>query len=181
MDLDPEIHSGYAAASRHKRDNDTMRIVQLLASPVHRYRGRPANGPAPAPPGEVVEEILIREGLGIVGDRYFGRPAHRDAAVTIIASESLPPGADLTQVRRNILVEGIPVDDLVGTILVLDSGAGPVRLRVNRPANPCAWMDVSIAPGAWRALRGKGGVRCTPLSDGVLRTGPVNASAEVEK
>ena len=148
-------------------------IVQLLASPVHRFEGRPADGPAPAPPHELVDQVQIRAGLGIVGDRYFGRPAHRDAAVTVIAAESLPPGADLTHVRRNILLRGVAVDELVGRTLVLDSGDGPVRLAVRRPANPCAWMDVTMGPGAWRHLRGKGGVRCTPLNDGTLRVGPV--------
>lgn len=37
-------------------------------------------------------------------------------------------------------------------------------------------MDVTIAPGAWQALRGKGGIRCTPLNDGVLRVGPVQVT-----
>jgi MOSC domain-containing protein YiiM len=155
-------------------------IVELLASPLHRYEGRPIDGPAPAPPGELVDEIEIRAELGIVGDRYFARPAHRDAAVTLIAAESLPPGAGLAQVRRNILVRGVPVDDLVGSILILDSGDGPVRLDIRRPANPCAWMDVAIAPGAWRALRGKGGVRCRPLNDGRLRVGPVAVTVEAD-
>jgi hypothetical protein len=153
-------------------------IVELLASPVHRYEGRPADGPTAAPPGELVDEIRVRAGLGIVGDRYFGSPAHKDASVTVIAQESLPPGADLTQVRRNILVSGIAVDDLVGSVLILDSGDGPVRLHVKRRANPCAWMDVVIAPGAWRALRGKGGVRCRPLNDGILRVGPVEFAVQ---
>jgi hypothetical protein len=70
----------------------------------------------------------------------------------------------------------VPVDDLVGQVLTLDSGDGPVRLMVNRKAHPCAWMDVTVGPGAWKALRGKGGVRCTPLDDGILRVGPVAAS-----
>lgn len=148
-------------------------IVQLLASPAHRFEGRPADGPAPAPAGELVGEVQIRAGLGIVGDRYFGHTAHRDAAVTIAAVESLPPGADLSHVRRNVLVSGIAVDDLVGKELILDTGDGPVRFSVNRPANPCAWMDVTIGAGARDALRGKGGVRCTPLNDGTLRIGPV--------
>ncbi|MEV5692719.1 hypothetical protein [Micromonospora globbae] len=39
-------------------------IVLLLASPVHRYLGRPADGPAPASPGELVGEIRLRAGLG---------------------------------------------------------------------------------------------------------------------
>jgi hypothetical protein len=72
-------------------------IVQLLASPVHRFEGRPADGPAPSPAGELVQEIRIRAGLGIIGDRYFGKPAHRDAAMTVIAQESLPPGTDLLE------------------------------------------------------------------------------------
>ncbi|MGN9807846.1 molybdenum cofactor biosysynthesis protein [Micromonospora sp. BQ11] len=153
-------------------------IVQLLASPVHRLVGRPADGPAPAPPNELVEEIRIRAGLGVVGDRYFGKPAHRAASVTIIARESLPPGVDLVQVRRNILTVGLAVDELLGSVLTLDSGDGPVRLRVNRPANPCAWMDVTVGPGAFKALRRRGGVRCTPLDDGVLRVGPVAVAVE---
>jgi hypothetical protein len=62
------------------------------------------------------------------------------------------------QVRRNILVSGIPVDHLVGAVLVLDSGNGPVRLSVQRPANPCAWMDVAIRPGGMAGVAGQG--RC---------------------
>ncbi|SCE99007.1 molybdenum cofactor biosysynthesis protein [Micromonospora mirobrigensis] len=151
-------------------------IVALLASPVHRYVGRPADGPAPAPPGELVDRVTIRAGLGIVGDRYFGRPAHREAAVTLIAEESLPAGAGLLEVRRNILTSGIAVDDLVGAVLTLDCGDGPVSLRVHRPARPCAWMDTTIGPGAFRALRGRGGIRCAPLTDGVLRVGPVEVT-----
>jgi MOSC domain-containing protein YiiM len=151
-------------------------IRQLLASPVHRFEGRPADGPAAPVDGELVDEISIRSGLGIVGDRYFGRPAHRDAAITLIAAESLPPGVDLVQTRRNVLLCGVAVDELVGRTLILDSGLGAVHLAVRRPANPCAWLDVTIAPGARAALRGKGGVRCAPLSDGRLRVGPVTVA-----
>jgi hypothetical protein len=94
--------------------------LQLLASPIHRFEGRPCDGAAPAPEGELVASVRVRAGPGIVGDRYFGKPAHRDASVTVIAVESLPPGAGLFEVRRNILVAGIPVDDLAGQVLRLD-------------------------------------------------------------
>jgi MOSC domain-containing protein YiiM len=150
------------------------RILELLVSPVHRFEGRPSDGPVPAPPGELVQEVRVRAGLGLVGDRYFGKTAHRDAAVTLIAQESLPAGVGLFQVRRNILVAGIPVDDLVGQVLTLDSGSGPVSFAVKRRANPCAWMDVSVGSGAFKALRGKGGIRCVPLNDGTLTVGPVS-------
>ncbi|GLY19280.1 molybdenum cofactor biosysynthesis protein [Kineosporia rhizophila] len=153
-----------------------MQIVELLVSPVHRFEGRPSDGAGPLPPGELVPEISVRERLGVVGDRYFGKAAHRDALVTLIAQESmegLPPGTGLLQTRRTIMVAGIEVDSLVGQVLTLDSGDGPVSFAVKRRANPCAWMDVSIGPGAFRALRGKGGIRCVPLNDGTLRLGPV--------
>ena len=39
-----------------------------------------------------------------------------------------------------------------------------------------AWLDATIAPGTRAALRGKGGVRCSPLSDGRLRIGPISVS-----
>lgn len=154
---------------------DGVEIVQLLCSPLHRYAGRPGDGAPPVPEGELVEAITLRAGLGIVGDRYFGKPAHRDASVTMMAAENLPSGADLVQTRRNILLRGLDVDALIGSTLVLDSGDGPVTLRLNRPAHPCAWMNVVIGPGAMKALRGRGGARATPLSDGVLRVGPLTA------
>ncbi|WP_345619931.1 molybdenum cofactor biosysynthesis protein [Streptomyces ziwulingensis] len=153
-----------------------VEVRQLLVSSAHRLAGRPSDGPAPGPPDERVERVEVRRGLGLVGDRYYARPAHRDAAVTLMAAANLPveidPAADLRHTRRNVLLEGVDIDSLVGATIALDCGSGPVEFAVNRPARPCAWMDVTIGPGAQRALRGKGGVRCTPLSDGVLALGP---------
>ncbi|GII52067.1 hypothetical protein Pth03_04560 [Planotetraspora thailandica] len=152
-----------------------VQVVQLLVSPTHRYAGRPADGPAAGPDDELVQRVDVRRNLGIVGDRYFARPAHRDAAITIMAAENLPvdinPEVDLRQTRRNILLRGVDIDSLVGETITLDSGEGPVTLAVNRAARPCAWMNATVGPGAQRALQGKGGVRCTPLSDGVITVG----------
>ncbi len=148
-----------------------IQVVQLLVSPVHRLAGRPADGAGPEPAGELVQRAEVREGLGLVGDRYFGQRAHRDASVTLMAEENLPIGSDLRHARRNVLLRGVDIDSLVGSIISIDCGSGPVTFALNRPARPCAWMDVTIGPGAQRALRGKGGVRCSPLSDGVLEIG----------
>ena len=149
-----------------------VEIVQLLVSPIHRYEGRPSDGPAPIEVAELVDEIEIRAHRGIVGDRYFGKRAHQNAAVTIQAAEHLPPGSDLTQTRRNILLRGFDIDATVGRTISLDSGEGPVRFVVHRRANPCAWLDVTIGPGSRDFLKGHGGVRTEPLDDGVLRIGP---------
>jgi hypothetical protein len=100
-------------------------------------------------------------------------PAHRTASVTLMAAEALPPGISLSQTRRNVLLRGVEIDALVGRTVSLDSGDGPVRLRLRRPANRCAWMDVMVGPGAVAALRGRSGVPAEPLDDGMLRVGPV--------
>jgi len=164
-----------------------VEIVALLASPLHAYEGRPADGPTADPADGARDRIEIRAGHGVVGDRYAGHAAHRTAAVTVFAAESLDavaaelglPGVpDVLGLRRNIVLRGFPVDDLAaprggtGAVFALDSGQGAVRFQAYRPAHPCAWMNQVLAPGAFRALRGRGGVRCAPLDDGWLRRGP---------
>ncbi|SDZ52035.1 MOSC domain-containing protein [Herbiconiux ginsengi] len=160
-----------------------VEIVHLLVSSVHRYEGRPADGPLPVPAGEneSPSSVEVRAGLGIVGDRYFGRPAHKRAAVTVMAAESLDAvqaelglahPLDPAATRRNIVLRGVPVDALAGVTFSLDSGGGPVLFQGHRPANPCAWMNVTLADGAHKALHRRGGIRSEPLSDGVLRLGP---------
>lgn len=170
-----------------------VEIVTLLVSPTHAFEGRPADGPRPDPGPVECGEVTVRAGFGLVGDRYFNQPAHRQAAVTLFAAESLddlardlglaaPPRSHLP--RRNIVVRGFPVDELAaprggsGAVFGLDSGAGEVRFQAHRPAHPCAWMDVVLAHGAFRGLRGRGGVRCTPLDDGVLRVGPATLTVQ---
>ncbi|WP_112241833.1 molybdenum cofactor biosysynthesis protein [Kribbella monticola] len=169
-----------------------VEIVALVVSPVHAYEGRPSDGPQPDPEPIAREMVTVRAGLGLVGDRYYNRPAHRRAAVTVFDAQALDDLAasvgllevpDPHSTRRNIALRGFAVDELAsrrrpdggrvnGAIFSLDSGSGPVRFQAHRPANPCAWMDVAVAPGAFKGLRGRGGVRCEPLDDGELRLGP---------
>ena len=151
-------------------------IVLLLASPIHRYAGRPSDGAVPFDGHELPHEIEVVAGRGIVGDRFFGHQAHQQESVTIIAAESidlLGEGLDASKTRRNIVTRGVDIDAMRGQVFSLDSGDGPVLFRAHRPANPCAWMDVELAPGAFRGLARRGGMRCEPLSDGRLRLGPV--------
>ena len=150
-------------------------IVLLLASPLHRYEGRPSEPPVPFDGNELPSVIEVRQGLGIVGDRFFGRAAHRQESVTIMAIESLEGlgAVDPAKTRRNILTRGIDIDSMRGQEFSLDTGDGPVWFRAHRPANPCAWMDTQLAPGAFKALRNHGGMRCEPLTDGTLRLGAV--------
>ncbi|SDF12020.1 MOSC domain-containing protein [Pseudonocardia oroxyli] len=152
-----------------------VEIVALMASPIHAFEGRPSDGPRPDPEPPGRASVEVRAGLGVVGDRYFGHPAHRRASVTLIAVESLEavaaelgvPAFDPVLARRTVVLRGADVDGLAGEFTL-----GGVRFRAHRPANPCAWMDQALAPGAFRALRRRGGIRCAPLTSGVLRLGP---------
>ncbi|MCS5506411.1 molybdenum cofactor biosysynthesis protein [Curtobacterium flaccumfaciens] len=164
-----------------------VEVALLLVSPRHRYEGRPADGALPVAaddPDESRDRIELRAGLGIVGDRYFAARAHVHASVTVIGLEGLEAvghaisaTVDPAATRRNVFLRGADVEALRGEPFSLesmtpDAGGGPVRFRGYRAANPCAWMDHEVAPGAFRAMRGRGGVRCDPESDGVLTLGP---------
>lgn len=161
-------------------------IVSFLVSPTHAYAGRPADGPEPTAT-TTPTVIELRAGHGVVGDRYAGRRAHADAAVTILAVEALEavaaelgvPAFDPAAARRTMLLRGVEAEALRGEDFALDSGDGPVLLAGRRPAAPCAWMDRVLAPGAHAALRGRAGVRCAVLGSGTLRAGPVTVTAGV--
>jgi len=156
-----------------------VEILALVVSPVHRYDYRPGTA-VPEQAGDRRDRAEVRAGHGVVGDRYAGRAAHRDAAVTVLAVEALEQLAaelgvapfDRALARRTVVLRGAEVEALRGVTFELDCGEGTVLLGGGRPANPCAWMDVVLARGAHRGMRGRGGVRCAALSDGVLRLGP---------
>jgi MOSC domain-containing protein YiiM len=156
-----------------------VEILHLLVSPQHAYFGRARDGAAAVPTTDAHRVELVA-GKGIVGDRFFGKAAHMDAAVTLIAVEALEAMAaelgvsqfDPLLTRRNVVLRGAHLAPLLGKEIVLESNGDSVRLLVGRPANPCAWMDQVLAPGAHAVMRGRGGVRCRALSDGVLHRGP---------
>jgi MOSC domain-containing protein YiiM len=153
--------------------------VSLVISPVHRYEGRPSDGPMPFDGPESVGEVQVRAHKGLVGDRYFGTK-HRYAAVTFLAAESIDQlegelgtgPFDPELARRNVVARGLDVESLVHTTFTIDTGDGPIAFRSLTRANPCAWMNVAFAEGAQQALRGHAGIRAEPLDDGVLRVGP---------
>ncbi|MEC5189746.1 MULTISPECIES: MOSC domain-containing protein [unclassified Arthrobacter] len=156
-----------------------VEILHLLVSPAHAYFGRARDGAADVPTADA-ESVELVAGKGIVGDRFFGKAAHMDAAVTLISAEALEAMAaelgtgpfDPLLTRRNVVIRGAQLAPLLGGEFGLESRGGLVRLHAGRPAHPCAWMDRMLAPGAHAAMRGRGGIRCQPLSNGILHRGP---------
>lgn len=164
-----------------------VQVVGLLVSPVHRYAGRPCDGPSAAVGAEPRSCIEVAAGVGVPGDRYAGRPAHRDAAVSLIAVEALEAVAaelgtaplDFEAPRRTVAVRGVDLNGLRGVDFALVCEENAVLLGGRRPTSPCAWMDTQLAVGAHRAMRGRGGLRCAALGTGVLRVGPAELISPV--
>lgn len=128
---------------------------------------------------EAVEAIA---GRGLAGDRYAieagtysGKrleDAHR--AVTLFARETLEAvaaehGIALRpeETRRNLLVEGVPLNDLVGVTFRV----GGVQVRGVDLAHPCSYLEELTQPGVLRALADRGGLRCEILTDGPIAVG----------
>jgi MOSC domain-containing protein YiiM len=166
-----------------------VEVLHLLVSPGHNYFGRPKDGPGDAPTYDR-DEVTLVAGRGIVGDRFYGRAAHLDAAVTLLAIEALEAVAadlgagpfDPLLPRRNVVLRGADVNGLRGHEFALESPDGSARavLFGGRPAAPCVWLDRVLAPGAHAAFRGRGGLRCRVVADGVLRRGPAVLVSPVE-
>ena len=156
-----------------------VEILHLLVSPAHAYFGRAKDGPADVATTDA-GSVEVVAGKGIVGDRFFGKAAHMDAAVTLFAIESLEAIAtelgtdpfDPLLARRNVVLRGAHLPPLIGEDFVLESAGGRVAFHGGRHAHPCAWMDRVLAPGAHRSMRGRGGLRCRPLSSGAVHRGP---------
>ena len=179
-DVAPSGAAGTEAGAVPGRDHRyDVEVVHLLVSPEHAYFGRPKDGAVDVPTTDA-DRVELVAGKGIVGDRFFGKAAHMDAAVTLFAVEALEAIAaelgagrfDPMLTRRNVVLRGAQLAPLLGQEFVLDSRGASVRLRAGRPAHPCAWMDRVLAPGAHAAMRGRGGVRCQVISGGYLHRGP---------
>jgi MOSC domain-containing protein YiiM len=157
----------------------SVEILHLLVSSGHAYFGRANDGAASVPTADL-DRVEVVAGKGIVGDRFFGKAAHMDAAITLMAVESLEaiaaeldlPPLDPLLTRRNVILRGAHLAPLIGEEFALESHGDIVQLRGGRHTHPCVWMDRMLAPGAHAAMRGRGGLRCQPLSDGVLHRGP---------
>ena len=77
--------------------------------------------------------------------------------------------------RRNVIVEGVNLNQLIGHEFTLDG----VRLRGVKHCAPCRWMNDGVAPGVLPFLHGRGGLRAQALRDGILRTGPAMLTSPI--
>jgi MOSC domain-containing protein YiiM len=134
-------------------------------------------------PMRLLNEVQMRQGSGLEGDRYAEDRGHWSAwpdrsgmAVTLIAVEDLEElhratGLDLRggRHRRNLEVSGGRLGDLLGRRFRV----GEAVLRGVRPCAPCRYLDGLTYEGAKEGLRrfGGGGLRAEVLVSGRIRVG----------
>lgn len=148
-------------------------IHHLYISPGHNYFTHPFDHPGTHPTLDL-DAVAMHAGQGLVGDRFYGRGPTFDGHVTFFAWEvfqllqqAVGPAATPLALRRNVVVEGVPLNGLIGQAFTI---AG-VRFYGTKHCAPCRWMDVAVAEGALQLLKGRGGLRAQVLSDGYLRRG----------
>ena len=119
------------------------------------------------------------EGRGLRGDRYergagtFSNPRGRGYDLTLVETEGLDElsakGVELSPIeaRRNIVVRGIALDDLIGRRFRV----GEAECFGQRRCEPCSHLEKLTRPGVLRGLVHRGGLRADILSGGRIRTG----------
>ncbi len=149
-----------------------IRIEHLFISPGHNFFGHHGG-----PPGEYpiisVDRIECVAGRGIRGDRFFDFKENYKGQITFFSMEVFDElCAELGLVdalpqatRRNVCVRGARLNELIGCEFEVQG----VRFAGVEESRPCYWMNHALGPGAEEWLRGRGGLRCRILTDGVLR------------
>ena len=149
-----------------------IRIEYLFISPGHNFYGHHGQ-PAGQNPILAVEQIECVTGRGIRGDRFFDYKENYKGQITFFAMEVLEalrrelnlPEAQPQATRRNAFVRGADLNALIGAEFEVQG----VRFAGVEESKPCHWMNLALGPGAEEWLRGRAGLRCRILTDGVLR------------
>lgn len=162
------------------RVKSAITIRHIFISPGHNFFGRhgQAAGEHPAIDLRSVECVA---GRGLKGDRFFSYRPDYNGQVTFFEWEVFEstqrefalPALKPDVFRRNVLIEGVHLNALIGSHFSL----GGIEFEGMSEAKPCHWMDHAVAPGAERWLRGRGGLRARILTDGELHCGPADVFA----
>ena len=142
--------------------------------------------PAEGTPVQSVEAVEAVAGQGLRGDHHYADgpgPAATDpgSQLTLIAAEALAEasaelGEPITHAesRRNVLVAGVPLNDLVGETFRV----GEVRVRGIRLCEPCRYLTELAGRPLLRPLVHRAGLNAEILGGGTIRVGDAVTVAE---
>jgi len=155
----------------------TIEIEEIMLSTGHDFKGR--HGMERLDHGvERVDSVECVEGQGLRGDRFFGFKEDFKGQVTFIDRQTVnavaariqDPDLDPAALRRNIVVSGVDLNDLIGRTFEIDG----VRFTGSEECSPCIWMNEAAGEGAMDTMVGRGGLRCRILNTGSLSKGASN-------
>ena len=119
-------------------------------------------------PLEAADEVQVKTGAGIEGDRY----GHKD--ITLFEAEAIEglkedSGIELkpSEIRRNVMTRGIALNDLLGHRIRV----GEVEAVVTELCHPCSHLQQLTQPGVLRGLTNRGGLNADVISGGAIRVG----------
>src|SRR3954447_3789383 len=119
-------------------------------------------------PLEATDEVQVKTGAGIEGDRYGDRDItlFEAEAIEHLASNS---GIDLkpSEIRRNVMTRGVSLNELLGHRIRV----GDVEAVVTELCHPCNHLQKLTAPGVMRGLVNRGGLNANVLAGGAIRVG----------
>ena len=148
-----------------------MHVEHLFISPGHNYFGHHDQ-----PAGEhvviAVDRIECLAGRGIRGDRFFDYKANYKGQITFFAMEVFDalrrelnlPDAHPQATRRNAFVRRADLPSLIGEKFEVQG----LCFAGVEESKPCHWMNAALGAGAEDWLKGRAGLRCRILTDGVL-------------
>jgi len=122
-----------------------------------------------------VDRARAVAGRGLEGDRYFvgkGSFSHwrgTGRALTLVEAEALEDvGLGFAESRRNVVVRGAGLNDLVGVRFRV----GDVECLGRRLCEPCRHLEkLEKRDGLMRSLAGRGGLRADVVSGGHIAVG----------
>lgn len=127
-------------------------------------------------------ELTFVAGRGIAGDRYcldnesgfYSHKPEEGRQVTLFEVETLEALERDAKIllspadhRRNVTVEGVPLNHLVGRKFWL----GPVLLEATRLSVPCRHIEEIVGKAIFDPLINRSGLNCKILNDGIVRVG----------
>lgn len=126
------------------------------------------------------EHITVQSGMGILGDRNYGKSTHLGQNLTLVEAEEIEHfcaeysrAPDLSLTRRNLVTRGVRLNDLVNVEFTI----GNVRLRGIELCEPCSLLgdslsNESLAPAAViKHWVHRGGLLADVLSSGEIVRG----------
>jgi MOSC domain-containing protein YiiM len=122
-----------------------------------------------------VESVAALAGKGLKGDRhFFEHGADPGDALTLIEAEALADvGLTGAQSRRQVVVRGVRLNDLVGKRFRV----GDVECLGVELCEPCLHLQALTRPGIIKDLVHRGGLNADILTNGQISVGdPINTA-----